>query len=321
MFWLLLPITMMVSLAVKLPLKILFGVFVLGTVLTICPVIRDLLTGEVKGNSSAQPIYWGNISLTTGFIAFVLSQSFKHYKIRALGLFALSMGLCASLWSGTRGGWVTIPVMFMLFICLGFLRWKQLCLCLLVLSSLIVSLPQVQDRMLYSASHWLSGDVFDGESLSQERTSSQQRLDMWRFAIEHLPKNLLLGGGFAYFKEQVGKTHQATGQLTAITAHKNPHNEYLELLTSRGVVGLFLFLGCLLLGLSLFKGAVTDKELFVLKTSAYILVIQYLLYSLTEVFFTAKYPLVYFCLCFSLLAAQFINRQDACESFKAENND
>lgn len=309
MFWLILPISLIVFIYAKLTLRTLFWIFFISSILCLCPILKDLAWNGERGNLSAHPIYWGNISLTTGVIVFVLScANLGSKKYRYLGVAGLNFGLAASFWSQTRGGWICLPFILFAFIQLRLISIKHLVLLLGLLAGLFSLMPATQEKLDHTLGHLSKIDTYSEDPLSQERSSIQQRMDMWRFVVKYPPENILIGGGFSYFNEKLKEVHALTGEYSAIKRHITPHSEYLEVIITEGLIGFVLFATILFSALAFFKIKVENQDVQIAAYAGCFLIFLFSMYALTEAIFTAKYPLLYFSLCFSLLGSLVVNQ-------------
>ncbi len=301
MFWLLLPVTLIVVELFNPTYKFVFRLFAVGALMTAIPVIKDLILGLDRGMASAQPMYWGNLALLTGFIAFILSRASEKNNDKILGYLALLVSFCASFWSQTRGGWVGIPVFIFLLVLFNAINIKQCLVIIVVVALFLLSMPYSRDRLFSTYQHVSSGEVLHQDDKAMNRSSAQQRLDMWRFALERLPANLWLGGGLAFFKESINKEVTETGLYQAIQQNNNVHNELLEVLISRGGVGVFLLFMLLSSLLSIFYFNPKNKMQAMVRLAGVVFIVEFGVFSLTSVVFSAKYPLCYFTTGISLL--------------------
>src|SRR5690625_541656 len=146
-------------------------------------------------------IQYGNISMLTGILCLAGVGWVVHQPRRGLWLTLLALGclggVLGSLLSGTRGGWVGLPVIFwVLYRSYGAElapKWKGLALLgVFIIVALAYAIPQtgVQERV-----GWAVSDVqryISGES----RTSSVgARFEMWKGATHLIMEKPLTGWG------------------------------------------------------------------------------------------------------------------------------
>ncbi|WP_298288365.1 O-antigen ligase family protein [Thiomonas sp.] len=199
------------------------------------------------GSTFVNPIHFGDIALTLGVLpAFGLGlHAGRPASVRALAwpaaaLLAAAAGLYASVASGSRGGWIAIPVLIALAAMLhrGRLPARTLitaALALLLAAALAAaSVPEIRGRigLIFSNLH-----AFDH---GNEDTSIGIRFQLWKAAWLIFTEHPLFGVGLGGFKALMTPMQQA-GLLTPLAAdfgRQEVHSEILSRLSQLGVVGL-----------------------------------------------------------------------------------
>tara|TARA_Y100001934_G_C12374351_1_gene788297 strand:- start:1247 stop:1717 length:471 start_codon:yes stop_codon:yes gene_type:complete len=125
-------------------------------------------------------------------------------------------------------------------------------------------------------------------------TSTTHRLEMWSISLHAFEKNPIIGNGLDGFAKQ---NLEENKQKKVNFYYEHAHNEYFEVLASRGIIGLLL-LGSLLISLAFVY--VTNRNSIYAKAGIIVLS-QYIIFSLTETFFTTKSPVTYFIILNALL--------------------
>ena len=217
-------------------------------------VYEKLILGVERAFSvDAMPIQLGNISMMLGF--FSLCGYFhireKSIKLAFLMLFSSFMGILGSLLSGSRGGWVLAPIIFLGIIL--FFRHvltkidKTLLFIGCVMMFSIVSLPQagVTDRIITA-----KNDVVHYANGENKNTSLGIRFQLWHSAWNAFIERPLFGWGNhgleKALEQQViqGKTSQFIKDFF-IKSHA--HNQFLDEMAKRGVIGFLALLALFLL--------------------------------------------------------------------------
>lgn len=206
---------------------------------------------RVSGASIPNPIPFGNFSLLFGVLSILLiipknnGEAFGWAKWVGVG--GLLAGMFTSIASGSRGGWVAIPV-FILIYWRFFGSRSKLFSYMAVISILVVIpllayfVPAISDRLavgIYEAhsvlsrtGHWMSGGASD---------SIGTRLDMWAAGIDAFRSAPLFGLGFTGFNEflhdriKMGLTHPDL----EIIGFKHLHSEIITTAAKLGLTGLF----------------------------------------------------------------------------------
>lgn len=163
-------------------------------------------------------------------------------------------GLLASLLSGTRSGWVALPLFIVVWL-VAF--WPEIrvqkrfaaiaMVSTAVLIVLVYSLPGVQFR-IDMAMDEVQGYVQD----YQNATSVGLRLDMWKTGLTAFQQSPLIGVGPKGYK-LIESEMIASGTVHPYIAHfRHLHNQFIDVLAKSGLVGLAGYLSMLAIPCVLF---------------------------------------------------------------------
>lgn len=199
--------------------------------------------GRVSGPAS--PLWFGGLSLAFGLMMLAPATR-PHARLaeRFSALLGLALALVASAASGSRGGWLALPVILALYpVTLGrnfgpSWRWGLAAL-VAVLSALILAMPGMPlgNRLLDGTAELTA--IFNGGASSG---SVGLRLELWRLAIETWWQNPLLGGDFRAFETAL-ESAVADGRLVAEHLElRHAHNVFLQALSTSGLLGLLALL-------------------------------------------------------------------------------
>ncbi len=293
-FWLLFPIASVLIWKAKPSKQWIFIVFSLAAIFSLSPVIRDYINGIHRGASSGHPIFWGNIALCSGVIAFALRTSIPGKSwTNYLGYIALVCGITASIWSQTRGGWISIPVSFLLLIALRSITKLQATCAIVIIIIAASSIDTIKNRIAYT---FQFSNIFTEEI--KLGNSTQVRLDMWQAAFEIFKQKPFFGNGFNYYQKGAQELVSKGEAKAWVSQFEKPHNEYFNTLVSSGIVGL-LTLGSIIFSIMFILYKFPKNSPF--KLAGYLLVTQFLVFSISEVFFSTKLTIVYFCIASALI--------------------
>jgi len=216
-----------------------------------------LVLGIPRANGAEHPIMFGDTGMMLGLLSFAAAIYFFVQKQSVWLLAALLAGIAgvgASVLSGSRGGWVAVPLigLFLFWECRDLLGKKLL----IRISStaflsivVVVAIPQtgIQKRVgeaINNISDYRSGVTSD--------TSVGARFDMWKAAIYMFQQAPVFGVG----ESQVQRIKEQLAADRVISVNSVPydhaHNEYLQALSTRGIVGLLLLMAMYLVPLKLF---------------------------------------------------------------------
>lgn len=252
---------------------------------------QKLMLNEVRAGGYTNTIQFGNISLLLGLfclagLGWAVLQARAKTWITLLLLGAI-LGALGSLFSGSRGGWIGLPFIFIVLYRAysEFLSTKLKLLIvafLLAFIALVYSIPQtgVQARVVdvfQSLDHYTSGE--------NKYTSVGLRLDMWQGALKLITEKPILGWGL-YGYQEVMQELVDKGEVPQFAADHHAHNEYLDNYAKRGLIGLFSLFALYLVPLKLFAKRLKapDLELRALATAGAILPVAFMDFGLTQVF-------------------------------------
>ncbi|MCZ2720979.1 O-antigen ligase family protein [Marinomonas sp. 15G1-11] len=243
-----------------------YGV-IFGALGAFCFAVFDRwVLGQDRANGFEHPIMFGNTSLLLGGLSFCAFLYFKSEKntpvLTVLAFMAALCGVFASLLSGTRGGWISLPI-----ICV-FILWQSRDLldkkiriwgaCLLIaLGVSIVSVPQfgVAKRL-----HEVVTDIERYQTGDFVYNSVGQRFEMWKGAVYMFKMAPVLGVG-EYHSVAIKQKLADQGLISeSILRFSHAHNEYLTSLSLRGIVGLLFLLLVYLVPLKLFLNKVRSHQ-------------------------------------------------------------
>ncbi|WP_225666387.1 O-antigen ligase family protein [Thalassolituus oleivorans] len=287
-FYLLAPVAVYILWYKPPSMQFIFWLTFSATLFSLYPVIKEYFGHGARGATSAHPIFWGNVCLTTGVVIFILSRD-KQLKLRGknlIGLIGLAMGLTASFWSQTRGGWLSIPIVLIALALFRVVKVRELLIASIILVVIFSTSEMLQKRLLATIETSNSGFHLD--------TSTQRRIDMWNVSIQAFEENYALGNGLDGFSRKI-KELREKNEVKFYFEHA--HNEVMEVLASRGIIGLVLLI-------SLISGLLLTYWRHRKSTYAIAGLIstgQFLIYSTSEVFFSTKFTITYFLILQSLL--------------------
>jgi len=187
------------------------------------------------------PIYFGALVLALAMMLLPrVADAELSPTLRAATAAAVVLGLVASALSGSRGAWLALPLLLILYwwtvgpAQAARLRYggPLLVLACAVVLALLPGVPLSQRLLDAWAS--ITGNV---GALSEEDTLAI-RWQLWRVALSAVAEHGLLGGGPGAFRAALEQA-VADGTLTPRYLEFNhPHNQYLSMLVIAGLPGL-----------------------------------------------------------------------------------
>lgn len=268
-------------------------------------------SGEFKAYGYTGAIQFGNLALTMGVILIIglcwaLCQRCAHRRLWIVALAAgATCGVLGSYFSGTRGGWVAIPVFLMLFL-VAFLRRGNLMSCLLVFAAIVASgaavtlySPLVQERI-----QEVSQDLAEYQNEGAASSGSLgARFAIWHTSLELLKEKPILGWGEVHFRKELRERAEAglLGRVPASLA--NTHNTFLEVWVRYGGLALLALTGMIVSSAWHFLRYLRHPDTIVRSyaLAGVCLILGYVVYSQSQVMLIRNNTLMFFLLMLAVL--------------------
>lgn len=244
----------------------------------------------LRAEGFTHAVQFGNIALLFGVLCMTRAlTTLKLSWLNVLMWLGFASGVAASVWSQTRGGWLAIALVFAWVMLHAIKSWSKRVLAVFVLFG-CMAIPATQFGLLQRVESRAAEAVTEVKAYvqtNQQNTSVGSRLAMWHFAIQQVSEAPLLGQGHQGWIELRDQAI-AHGELDPFIANfSHVHNEYLDVLLKRGVVGLMLLL-LLYLGpmFCFFKSHLeaTDVDVKSLAMAGTVIPMMYMDFGLTQLF-------------------------------------
>lgn len=280
--------------------------------------------GDFKAFGFTGAIQFGNLALSMAVLLMAaLCWLLAHQNMnRRLWFIILTIGvvcgLLGSYYSGTRGGWVAIPLFILLFL-FAYVRRSNVLACSVVLLALVASIgllafqsPLVGERIAL-VHHELADYEINGTSSS---SSLGARFAIWEASWELLKERPILGFGEVGYRKALQLRTEA-GLVGAVPASlANTHNAFLEFWVLYGLLALFSLLAMMLSAGWYFLSYIRNKD-SVLRSyalSGACLVGGYFIYGQTQIMLSRNNTLLFFLCTLAILIGLMHQRQ--CELAK-----
>ncbi|WP_257125254.1 O-antigen ligase family protein [Chromohalobacter japonicus] len=252
---------------------------------------QKLVEGAGRATGYTYVIQFGDISMFLGILClaglgWALVQPRRKTWFALLLLGALG-GVLGSLFSGSRGGWVGLPFVFLvLYRAYGGLMTRRTQAVLAVLciagAATVYAIPQmgVQHRVNSAFS-----DIAEYAAGGGQMSSLGARFEMWQGASLLIAERPLLGWGETGYQD--GMKRLADDGIVAprvAERYGHPHNEFINAQVKQGVLGLVILLALYLVPLKLFSRELRapDMPLRALATAGTLLPVAYIDFGLTQ---------------------------------------
>lgn len=267
----------------------------LGSVLAGFMAIYDkfILQSEAAFSSRIMYIQGGDIAMSLGLFSMAIALYFwqkTQRKQSALCILAALFGILGSILSTARGGWPALPIILIA------LLWmyrrnlsKTFFITLIGLFAIaIIGIAQMPNNRMSERFAAAQYDIQQYLEQGNGSTSVGARFDMWQSVFIMVQEKPILGWGTQgalqkrHQLAEQGIISQYAGQFT------HAHNQYLDDLSKRGIVGLAAFLAIFVIPLRRFmQGLKSDSaETKLIAALGTIHVLAVMIYSLSQGFFT-----------------------------------
>ena len=243
-----------------------------------------------RSNGLMNPIQFGDISLL--LVAFLLVGYLKYRHstsaVKIIYFLTLIFGFIGSLFASARGGWLAIPVILLIFLKTAKFKTAVLmyasliCFCIILCFMFLQPDNIINSRIIQAKSeisNYLNGND-DGRL-----TSLTARIKMWENGLVAFKDQPLKGWGSL---DSIKKAYPSRWQeLNHEDNYGHLHNEYIDELVKRGLVGLLGLLALYLVPLLYFyrlTKVTTDTTLQFFSASGVILILSVMIFGLTQTF-------------------------------------
>ena len=263
-------------------------------------------------------IYFGQIALVLALFSLVGVLKSERLWVKAILLVAAGIGFYAVLASGSRGGWVAIPAIIMLFMSIKTQK-SSFSKKILFLGVLIIALYSAYQNPQLPVKPRIDAAVNNVIAYYEEgkvNTSSGFRLEMWKAAWLMTEDSYFLGVGEAQYHSNLEKLIKEGKVDKRLDYFSAPHSQYFNSLSEQGVLGLASLLLMLLIPLKTALSKLnSDKKSKFLALYIAILIITYMDFMLTAETLERQLMVVFYAFILSILAGMMV------QTNKGKNNE
>ena len=264
-----------------------------GGIIVVCMALYDkfILNLNPEQNPRIMHIQGGDISMSLGIFSLIIAlyaHKKKDVKLTTLSVIGGLCGIVGSLLSTARGGWVAFPVLLIviLYIYRHSLSKRFFLTFFGIIAVASVGISQMPNNRIMERIDVARKDIQLYLDNNDGNTSLGARFEMWKSALEMVKEKPLFGWGIQGATEkrkQETKEKIATGNIGQFT---HAHNQYLDDLSKRGIVGLFALLAVLFIPLrSFMKNLKTaNNEIKLIATLGIAHILSVMIYGLSQGF-------------------------------------
>ncbi|WP_027849714.1 O-antigen ligase family protein [Marinospirillum minutulum] len=204
------------------------------------------------------PIIFGDFSMALGLMSICLAYFYKE-RARYFYYFILiagALGVFSSFLSGSRGGWIGLPfISFYMFVSLNpdINKLELLKKTLLVFIISIIAVIAIPNSGVYERALHAVSDVDQYFNNDNKATSVGARLEMWKFSILTFKEAPLLGVGAENILNNKEKLVEDEIIDSIVLHFSHSHNDYMDSLAERGLLGFILLIFLYLIPILLFR--------------------------------------------------------------------
>ena len=265
------------------------------------------------------PIYFGNLSILLGLYAtiiYALMRKRLTAQLRIALVVAMALFLYAAILSGSRSSWLGLAGLAVL------VDWKRVSYArlagftlatLLIMTTLLALFPVIASELrLTDAVQDIRG-ILSGDY----RSSLGDRLQMWKAALLMFWSSPLIGTGSGFFQANMIDL-VATGAVDlelnqGNIVYNQAHSEVMDVLATKGLVGLLAYLAILFLPFRMFQklSRTSVLEAKALAKAGQATVVAFLMFGLTLATFKVQIYCAVYPAAIAVLAALALNLSDS----------
>ncbi len=247
----------------------------------------------VRAGGYTNPIQYGDISFIIGILCLTgITWAMQQRAARAwvaLLIVGGVMGLMGSLFTGSRGSWVALPVCLVI-LCLYYSRsipvryvWGSLAALVAAIAIVFAVMPSTDFRARLSLAFTEASTYMEKKDAG---SSIGTRMEMWRTGAMAAAESPLLGMGKAGFVQWETRQIEAGKVSPLMRENNHVYNEWLDALVKRGIPGLLVLLALYFVPLRLFiarlKSAPEQAKPYAV--GGILLIVNYIGFGFSQVF-------------------------------------
>ena len=251
-------------------------------VLFLVALYQFVVLHNIRPGGATSPLQFAHVSLLLGYCSLIALPT-ETARQRILSLGAFGAGFMATLLSQSRIEWINafilLPVLILVWKRSGLLTkevaWIVSC-ALLSLLLFALSMPFVHERVDTALGEY---EMFHDQAAWNN--SIGQRLLMWESGLKAAIKKPVLGWGIHRSQQAAVAELSDPLERSTLIEHHNLHNEYVNTLVAKGIVGLLSLFALLFIPLTIYFANAADKNLVVYTGSGILLCVAYAVSGLT----------------------------------------
>jgi len=248
-------------------------------------------------------IPFGNLSIMAGILCLTgvswANTQFRYARLWRIALCAgFLAGIYTSLLSGSRGGWLTLPVAFLIFIA-AFIKKRSLKVNMVGVSLFLsaIGIVGISMQAEITARYEIAiAEIHDYASNRNAATSTGLRLEAWRAAMMSIKKQPIVGWGYREYEARLNQLVDERKIDISVTSLANTHNNFLEVWLHQGLFGFLVFLALFAVTFCLFCKRLrsNDHAVQAFALGGTCLLASFFVFSLTQVILGRNNGVIFF---------------------------
>ena len=248
------------------------------------------LFSEVRITGSYHPIAFGDLSIVMAFMSIAGLNFFqKRGKFYAfIPITAFLLGMAASIFSGSKGAWIALPIFtLIIFLLLGKNLKIWPCVSIVLIAGLIsFAVYQIPASGVATRINDMKKELTSYKAGNHNKTSIAERIEGWKAAWQIFKEHPVTGAGVGNFQPLVHEMIAKGKVSEIISRYSQPHSLYLYGMADCGIIGLLAIMGVFVVPLwvmlsSLKQGSSKRDVVY----SGLILITGFMHFGLTESIF------------------------------------
>lgn len=288
----------------------LYGLVASAIVASVFSVLQHYLLdmGRSQGWMN-HPIYFGNISVLLAMYAAILLATMRSgltARLRLALMIAIPLLVLAAIMSGSRSSWLGLAGLLVI------IDWREVRYTRMILGLLVVAAGLLVTMTLFpelASSLRLTDATQDFRKILEGdyRSSIGDRLQMWTAALLMFLNSPVVGIGSGHYQAEAARLAVVgvvdLELINGSTVFNQAHSEIMDVLATKGLIGLAAYLVLLILPYRFFKEisetTVAEARTFALMGQATI--VAFLMFGLT----LATFKVQIYCAVFPVMIAVF----------------
>jgi len=225
-------------------------------------LVQEFYFGIPRSGGAVNSMRYAGISLVLASISLnvILLIRQKTLGFKVLLVFAVCMGLIACLLTQVRGAWLVIPVLVLAY-CAYLHRSLSPKFLYLMMIGAVVLVIGVSQMQVVQGRVQVTIENLERYQQGDAQTSIGARLDMFKAAVILIKEKPVWGHGLHSYSPKATEIRQNTpGMSDQVGVWANPHNEILQVLVEKGLIGLVTLLLLFAAPAYLFIGALKGSN-------------------------------------------------------------